>query len=120
MENGFLFFYMSYIKYWNSKKFVASFWFKRIYRFHFDSDIPFGRRVMYGNAQRITVWFEIPYLSGALLLWIFICGGKYIIYSNTINASITAVERHKTKTKLRGQSPRANYTDRKTAACQRS
>jgi hypothetical protein len=29
-------------------------------------------------------------------------------------------EKHKTKTKLHGLSPRANYTDRAAAACRRS
>jgi hypothetical protein len=36
------------------------------------------------------------------------------------NCHVTIMKKTKTKTKLHGLSPRVNYTDRATAACQRN
>jgi hypothetical protein len=56
--------------------------------------------------------------------YIYICQVQYAEYCLTLLTSTYACVGHKTKLKLKaklhGLSPRANYTDRATAACRRS
>jgi hypothetical protein len=60
------------------------------------------------NPQSVLLWFSLVFFS------------PQVIFYNYVYVHMIWISTKKKKTKLHGLSPRANYTDRATAACRRS